>query len=411
MIPLWHGWVIYSMKPINYQDEGRVNLSSFYKKRTMKILLLVIIIPIILIAYSCPNSPKVLEEPNLKILWQSPIALVDIPNSEILVIDNETLVYSGEAELLTAISTEDGSLIWQSDRYDGRALRAEELLVSRLHNTIYGRHFNNIITWRANTGQIIYELSDSLDGISVSRVGFNTLTEDGYAVIGENTDLHILDWDGKLKYNVNVPWTSKAVTYDGSRLFLGQRNTVHGGLTQGRIRAFDAATGDSIWTYQTDNGGFHTRLYVLDGLVFGAAKGNSPLGEIVALNKTSGKTVWVFNEKDKAQTQNLAISDSKIYANTGGGITALNLENGVLEWRVDWMGFDSNKPTYNSGYVYHVRSSELLIINDDTGEIVHREPVPKDNGNFWHVISTDNALIVQTSSQIIAYEPWHLRKN
>jgi outer membrane protein assembly factor BamB len=336
--------------------------------------------------------------------------LVDIPNSELLVTNNEHLIYSGERELLTAISVDDGSLVWKSDIYDGRALQTDELLYSREQNKIYGRHFNNIVVWSAYDGAIVYELSDSLNQISTSRINFNTLMNNGYAMVGEKTDAHILNWNGALLYSIGVPWSTASVTYDGTRLFIGQRNTVHGGLTQGRIRAFDASTGDSLWTYQTDNGGFDTRTYVQDGVVYGAAKGNSPLGEIVALDSETGQQIWVYNEKDRAQAQNLSMSEKNIIANTGGGLTAIEKTSGDLSWRVDWSGYGDKKPVYLEGYVYHARYSEILVIHDASGEIVHREPVPSGERYFWHLTAAADKLFAQTDATITAYEPWHLRE-
>jgi outer membrane protein assembly factor BamB len=193
-------------------------------------------------------------------------------------------------------------------------------------------------------------------------------------------------------------------------LFIGQRKTIHGGLTQGRIRAFDASTGDSLWTYQTDNGGFYTRTFVQDGVVYGAAKGNSPLGEIVALDSETGQQIWVYNEKDRAQAQNLSMSEKNIIANTGGGLTAIEKTSGDLSWRVDWLGYGDNKPVYLEGYVYHARYSEILVIHDASGEIVHREPVPSGERYFWHLTAGADKLFAQTDATITAYEPWHLRE-
>jgi outer membrane protein assembly factor BamB len=358
---------------------------------------------------TCPNSLKVKEEKNLVEIWRLSTSLIDSPKSELLIIDNEKLVYSGEEELI-AISTNNADLIWNGEIENGRALyNWNEMLYHSLQERIISTHYDNIIVWNAKNGEKLYELTDSKDGLDASRVGHNTLLDDGFAIIGSSIDFYLFNWNGNLRSEYNIDWKSRSLAYNNGILFTGQSNTVNGGLTQGRIRAFNSLNGDSLWVYQTNNGGFNTKLFVKDGNVYGAARGNSPLGEIVALNESNGNIVWVYNEKDKAQTQNLAISDSKIYANTGGGITALNLENGVLEWRVDWMGFDSNKPVYNNGYVYHVRSSELLIINDDTGEVEHRVPVPKDNGQYWHITATDEAILVQTSASIIAYKPWHLR--
>ena len=261
----------------------------------MKFSVLPLLSLMILVALSCSNTPKNPDNSTLRMLWQAPMDLVDIPNSELLVTNNEHLIYSGERELLTAISVDDGSLVWKSDIYDGRALRTDELLYSREQNKIYGRHFNNIVVWSAYDGAIVYELSDSLNQISTSRINFNTLMNNGYAMVGEKTDAHILNWNGALRDLFH--WCTlvyASVAYDGTRLFIGQRNTVHGGLTQGRIRAFDASTGDSLWTYQTDNDGFYRRIYVQDGVVYGGTKGNSPNSEVVALDAATGQIIWQY---------------------------------------------------------------------------------------------------------------------
>ncbi len=375
----------------------------------MSLSLCKIIVFSFILILTCPNSSKVKEEKNLVEIWRLSTSLIDSPKSELLIIDNEKLVYSGEEELI-AISTNNADLIWSGEIENGRALyNWNEMLYHSLQERIISTHYDNIIVWNAKNGEKLYELTDSRDGFDASRVGHNALLDDGFAIIGSSIDFYLFNWNGTLRSKYNIDWKTRSLAFNNGIIFTGQSNTVNGGLTQGRIRAFNSLNGDSLWVYQTNNGGFNTRLFVKDGNVYGAAIGNSPLGEIVALNESNGDIVWVYNEKNKAQTQNLAISDSKIYANTGGGITALNLENGVLEWRVDWMGFDNNKPVYNNGYVYHVHSSELLIINDDTGEVEHREPVPKENGQFWHITATDEAILVQTSASIIAYEPWHLR--
>ncbi len=376
----------------------------------MKFSVLPLLSLMILVALSCSNTPKNSDNSTLRVLWQAPMELVDIPQAELLVINNEHLIYSGERELLTAISVDDGSLVWKSDIYDGRALRTSQLLYSEQYHRIYGNHFENFMIWDASTGTLEFEHADSLDGFNTSRAGFNTFLDDGYAVIGKPTDFYVFNWNGTLRDEYNIDWRSKSITFHNNMLYTGQTNTVHGGLTQGRIRAFDASTGDSLWTYQTDNGGFYTRTYVQDGVVYGAAKGNSPLGEIVALDSETGQQIWVYNEKDRAQAQNLSMSEKNIIANTGGGLTAIEKTSGDLSWRVDWLGYGDNKPVYLEGYVYHARYSEILVIHDASGEIVHREPVPSGERYFWHLTAAADKLFAQTDATITAYEPWHLRK-
>ena len=152
-------------------------------------------------------------------LWQAPMDLVDIPNSELLVTNNEHLIYSGE-RTATAISVDDGSLVWKSDIYDGRALRSYYLLHSKQQNQIFGNHFHNIMVWDANNGQLMYELSDSLDGIKASIVSLNTLIDQGYAFVGIPDDLVVLDWESNIKYSIDCSWRAKTLIADNNeRIF------------------------------------------------------------------------------------------------------------------------------------------------------------------------------------------------
>ena len=134
----------------------------------MKFSVLPLLSLMILVALSCSNTPKNPDNSTLRMLWQAPMELVDIPQAELLVINNEHLIYSGERELLTAISVDDGSLVWKSDIYDGRALRTSQLLYSEQQNRIYGNHFENFMIWDASTGTLEFEHADSLDGFNTT---------------------------------------------------------------------------------------------------------------------------------------------------------------------------------------------------------------------------------------------------
>ncbi len=364
----------------------------------------------ILLLLSCPNTSKDEGETKLNVQWSTPIDLINYPMPELLIINNNTLVYAGEEDLV-ALTTDSGTEIWRGEIDGSKALYNRQIMLYEPDKEwIISQHYEDVIVWNAQDGSKLYQLSESTHGISASRIGYNSLMNDGYLIVGYPTDLYILNWDGSIRDSIIIPIASTSVAYGNDTIYLGQTNTVHGGLTQGRIRAFDASTGDSLWTYQTDNGGFYTRTYVQDGVVYGAAKGNSPLGEIVALDSETGQQIWVYNEKDRAQAQNLSMSEKNIIANTGGGLTAIEKASGDLSWRVDWLGYGDNKPVYLEGYVYHARYSEILVIHDASGEIVHREPVPSGERYFWHLTAAADKLFAQTDATITAYEPWHLRE-
>ena len=52
---------------------------------------------------------------------------------------------------------------------------------------------------------IEYERSDSLDGFSVYRGGFNTLIANGIAMLAEYEDVHILTSDLNRQFSIDDP--------------------------------------------------------------------------------------------------------------------------------------------------------------------------------------------------------------
>jgi hypothetical protein len=56
-------------------------------------------------------------------------------------------------------------------------------------------------------------------------------------------------------------------------------------------------------------------------------------------------------------------------------------------------------------YVYHPHAVALFVLDARTGEIVHVQ-MPPDGSYFWEVGVGPDAVYAQTSTQIIAYEPF-----
>jgi hypothetical protein len=376
----------------------------------MKTIVLSLFRFLLLLFLSCPNTHKVDSETKLETIWCVPTNLVDSPKTELLIIDNKKLVYSGEEDLV-AISVNDGTEIWRGDIEGWRALyNRQEMLFEPNREWIISTHYENVMVWNATNGEKLYELSNSTHGISASRIGHNTLMPDGYLIIGYPTDLYILNWNGSVRDSIIIPVASTSVAFNDLSFYLGQTKTINGGLTQGRIRAFDATTGDSLWTYQTDNGGFHTRLYVQDGVVYGGTKGNSPYSEVVALNAESGDVVWKYVSENAGEwTNNFSVNQETILIKGTSSSFALNKHSGKKKWNFGWENSSSIGLMYLEGFVYMTDSYHLYVLEEHTGELVHTEIVPKENGYYWHIAASKDKIFAQTSASIIAYEPWHLR--
>lgn len=365
----------------------------------------------VLLMLSCPNTPKVKGETKLKVIWSTSTNLVDSPKTDLLLINNEKLVYTGEEELV-AISVEGGTEIWRAEIEGWRALyNRQEMLYESNRELIISTHFENVLVWNAINGEKLYELSDSINGISASRIGYNSLNSNGYLIVGYPTDLYLLNWNGSVRDSIEIPIASTSVTYSEEILYLGQTKTVNGGLTQGRIRAFHATTADSLWTYQTDNDGFTSKIYFDDGIVYGGTKGNSPSSEVVALDAETGQVIWKYvTDNPLEYSDYFLVTDDYVFTRGTGYAFALDKQTGERLWGFGWGSTTNVNMVYLEGYLYASNRGAVYVLDAKTGELVHTEPSPSGDGYIYKLGVSDDKLFVQTGASIIAYEPWHLRE-
>ena len=78
---------------------------------------------------------------------------------------------------------------------------------------------------------------------------------------------------------------------------------------------------------------FDTRLYVQDGVVYGAAKGNSPNSEVVALDAETGQVIWQYVAENTLEySENFLVTDNYVFAKGSGYIFALDKSTGERKW-------------------------------------------------------------------------------
>ncbi|MCP9292255.1 PQQ-binding-like beta-propeller repeat protein [Gracilimonas sediminicola] len=371
----------------------------------MKALELVIILFFISSCFG--ENPAKIEEKDveLKILWEKDTNIIDSPSAQPLIIDDSVIVFTGEVSI-RAVRVSDGEMKWSGEVDGENALNTKVLLYT--DDRIVSAHKNKVLGWDVRIGEKILEINKQ-DQVSVFSRGRNSVVDNGFALIGDTLDAYIFDSSGKTRFNIDVDFGSLALGYANKNVYLGQSKTINGALTLGKLRAFDSQSGDSLWVYTTENGGFNESIFIEDKILFASTFGNSPKNEAVALDAETGELIWRF-ESDYIFTRNSALGPLHYYVNTGGSLAALDKQTGQLKWREEWLGTASTKPVYLEGYVYFTDYSEIKVINDETGEVVHREPTP-DGTAIWHVAASSNKIFAQTSRQLIAYEPWHLRSD
>ena len=173
------------------------------------------------------------------------------------------------------------------------------------------------------------------------------------------------------------------------------------GQGQGGLLKVDAITGDSLWFFQTERGGFYDmRPIVEDGRVYAGTHGGR--AAFFAVDAETGEEIW---RNEDAYTFAATHSDDRIYINTSSKVMTLSKESGRTLWtKKASSGSGFRGVAYLQGYVYHPRGGTLYVLNAETGEIVHTEPSP--SSYFWTLAAGPDRLYAQSGGHLIAYEPY-----
>jgi outer membrane protein assembly factor BamB len=173
------------------------------------------------------------------------------------------------------------------------------------------------------------------------------------------------------------------------------------GQARGRLLRVEASTGDTLWTFTTERGGFYDmRPIVEDGRVFaGTREGDAAF---FAVDAETGEEIW---RNRQGFTFAADHGSDSVYLNTSADVMSISKETGRTLWTTDMPGGSGfGGVQYHEGYVYHPRGGTLVVLDAEEGRIVHQEPSP--SGTFWTVHAGPERIFAQTSGHLIAYEPY-----
>ncbi len=370
----------------------------------MKIfLVLVCLITLI----QCSGNSVKSENPiikNLTVIWSTPLDLIDTPDTNPLIV-NDLIIYSGGLEL-EALNINTGEKEWGYEIGERRAINSKYLGYEGLLDFIYFSHDEEFTVLDSRTGRLELIIPD----IAHSSGG-HTSINDGFVIIGDTVDGYQIDLEGSIRQVYSIDMATSSVNSDGQRLFFSHVNTVNGGLTLGRITAIDLLSNDILWEYDTDHGGFSTAKPILENdVIYAGSRGNSPYTIFLALDSKTGEAIWEYKTNNPFEfAKDIILGSNAMYCLSNSYVFALDKNTGQKIWSFDWTGTTSVNMVYSNGYVYLSNHGAIFILDAQTGELVHEEPLPEGNGYFWRLAITEDKLFAQTSTQLIAYEPWHLR--
>jgi outer membrane protein assembly factor BamB len=329
---------------------------------------------------------------------------------EIVSFEGRSLVlFSGEGRL-TALRSGDGEVEWTTKLDPRRELDCKELVLDNAK--IFGSHLHKAVAWDLESGEKAWEftpLSKSSHEGEFFSLGYYGLGPNNFWGSGRDGRVFGVDRkSGQLAREWRYQHRTTALTFQNDALYTARHWVPEGaeGQAKGGLVKLDAASGDSVWAYQTGRGGFFTmRPLVQDGRVYaGTNQGANTV--FVALNAETGEVIW-RNEDVRVYWAiwTDTTNGPRIFVNDGRNLIALDPTDGKILWRTNLQaGHGEAGLAYLDGYLYHPHGRGLRVLNAETGEIVHVEW--PENGYFWEVGTGAGKVFAQDSGALYAFEPY-----
>ena len=233
--------------------------------------------------------------------------------------------------------------------------------------------------WPRGGPELIWTTEGIGHGFSGVTIADDLIYTDGN--IDEKTTVTAIDTDGRVRWQSGIgkAWTKSHPGSRGTPTIDGDR--VYHESPLGEVACLDAKTGERVWglnileEFDADNIQWALAESVLvDGDRVICCPGGKK-ASVVALDKTSGETVWTARSTgDKAGYASATLAECQglrmILTMTAKALIGVNADNGDLLFRHEHVTkYDVNalKPIYHDGHVFissgYGSGSELLKLN------------------------------------------------
>jgi outer membrane protein assembly factor BamB len=317
-------------------------------------------------------------------------------------IDGEQIFIASD-EMLSAIDIKSGKLNWDYTLPDNSYIAMVEFVLDE--TSIYLKEDNHHIGYSFNkqTGDKAWEieLPDETNQFANDAI-------DTYYIYmgGDQADIFKLNKTGEFistydlkKYTINTD--ARSIRILNNQLIFSQyfrkEELDH---DSGRILSIDKETEEVLWEYRTDKGGYIFEPILLEEGIIYAGVTDGP-GEFVALDATNGAVIW---QAPGVVSHAYTLTDSMVLVQGGITLRALDKFTGEELWNTGLKfggGHGQENIAYLNGYVYHIHSGSMWILEANTGEIVHREGI-----SGYLITAGEDKIFVQGSSSLRAYTAW-----
>ncbi len=311
---------------------------------------------------------------------------------------NDSLILMVGDFYLTSLRTSDGSIKWRTQVSDAIALQGENFMIGAGY--VFNTHVQDLRGWNLNTGDEEWRLDFPEDRgfTSHSTIQNNIIYYSG------KSQVKAIEIFGTVLYSTDIKGGPNSSVISGNRIYCGSgwwEVIPTGTKTYGRITCLDAASGDSIWTFDSDMGGFYYMAPIVeDDVVFCGT--TADYSAFYALDALTGQPIW---NVDNIYAWDAILEDDVLYVNAGD-IIAINKSDGTILWRTNLLAGTGTGPVaYLDGYIYHAHGGVLFILDAETGAIVH-EMYSQDDTSFWYAVTGAGKVFLQSGQHLYCYDPW-----
>ncbi|MBK8466892.1 MAG: PQQ-like beta-propeller repeat protein [Chloracidobacterium sp.] len=273
----------------------------------------------------------------------------DLPGTPLILISDN----SGWAQRKTKITALDmltGATVWQTDKMLGFTVEAtpvykkDMIVFITIQDNRRNKDKPDLIALKMSTGELLWqsEYSEKVDlygiekkkrgGTSAMFLGSGGGGSDRFDLSGENPpiidgDSMYMTYAGLHKYNLadgKLVWKTIYDVTDGSLKNTNGQALFDGDViytsAQGIIRAIDRNSGAIKWTTKDFGKGGIAEMQLYNGVIYGRMGGQffsgkkgewqkkGPIG-VVALDKTSGNTNWIYTGAKESITNMMILPD------------------------------------------------------------------------------------------------------
>ncbi len=260
---------------------------------------------------------------------------------------------------LYALDADTGETLWE---YPSGSRTTSTVAVAA--GVVYGGSGDAaLFALNADDGSELWTVPD------IQPSGALMVVEDVLYAGAADGNLYAIDLDGNVLWQASVGDTAlRSPALAGDMVYAGNES--------GALRAFNRATGEPVWSFQTEGGGFAPTPMIANGVIYQTTS-DGPENYIYAIDALSGEQRWRYEEPGNPGWLAGGTDGERLYIPSANGyLYALDAITSELVWRQQFGDLANAAPAIVDDLVYFAGQDGFVrALEKTTGEEQWRFPI------------------------------------